>query len=377
MRLELRLGLALIAFLGPVCVAQSNDDGRANAPRRMTGLGGVHSQPGVKSAAPGRMSGLGGVRSQPGVKSEAPRSFSTPLRVNNRPASGPGLKNPGNGPSMTRPALSNPTLSNRPGQGQSTGGGSFELPHGFHRVPDGLNISGSFSDGPFTLVFHTGGLSGNHHHHHHKDCAIFPVFHGGCSLFPYWPIGSFYDGFGVAYGYNRGYDYVRPIIGEPAPPPAPAAEPEPLSPEQHAAAMLKFGDSKAAIVAYQSIVKSYPNDSESLRALGLSLIDNGQVGDGVAIIGMAYRADATLAANPIPRDVYGKATNLRNNLTRVSSYANREKSASAWLTLAVLMQAEGRTQPALTMVERAQAAGLEQQIAQELISALPAPSRTR
>ena len=107
-----------------------------------------------------------------------------------------------------------------------------------------------------------------------------------------------------------------------------------------------------------------------MRGLGLSLIDAGQVADGVAVIGMAYRSDSTLALSPVADDAYGKSTRFRSNLNRISAYANREKSASAWLALAALMQAEGRNERAAAMVQRAKEAGLEDQVAQEMTAAL-------
>ena len=107
-----------------------------------------------------------------------------------------------------------------------------------------------------------------------------------------------------------------------------------------------------------------------MRGLGLSFIDAGQVSDGVAMVGLAYRSDSALPTNAIAADVFGTANDLRSNLSKVSRYANRDNSASSWLTLAALMQAEGRNKQALTMLERAKAAGLAEDIAKEMAAAL-------
>ena len=56
-----------------------------------------------------------------------------------------------------------------------------------------------------------------------------------------------------------------------------------MTAQEHAASLLRYGDSKAAISAYQAILKQQPRDAESMRALGLALIDNGQAGDGLSV----------------------------------------------------------------------------------------------
>jgi len=366
-----------------------------------------------------------------GVKAQAPRGIATPIRVYQPPIHHPGHGNHGRGnsgagyPASGRPNMGNPDRGGlsrggpgmgNPGFGNSGQGGSgfgdrgsnnrgFGNPISSHQgqqrnpsgpqgnhvggagsfhapvVGDGLTIAGSYHDGPWSLVFRVGGVAGYNYNHHNKDCFVLPVYSGACGAYPYWPVGSYYDGYGVAFGYGSyysDYGYERPVIGEPAPPPAPPEAAAPMTAQEHAASLLRYGDARAAISAYQAILKQQPRDAESMRALGLALIDNGQTGDGIAVMGMAYRDDSTLAAYPVPREMFGKHSRLRGNLNRVSTYANREKSASAWLTLAALMQAEGRYGQALAMVDRAKAAGLEEQIVQEMTAALaPLDSQVR
>jgi len=239
-------------------------------------------------------------------------------------------------------------------------------------IGNGLTVSGVYRDGPFTLKFTTGGsgriLLPN------GGCII-PVYCGGyAALCPYGYIGSYFSNGSY---FSSGY-YAEPMYSSYSPPTTqtvsytPAAEPAPapVTAQDRAAAKLRFGDAKGAVAAYQAILKKEPHDAQSMRALGLSLIDAGRTGDGVAVIALAYRSDTTLAGTPVDPGAFGKSGELRSNLNRVSSYANREKSASAWLALAVLMQAEGRPRQAMAMIERAKTAGLEDQIVQEMTAAL-------
>ncbi len=317
----------------------------------------------MRASPPGRITSLGGVRSQPGVRSAAPRGSSTPPQFVPNPSS--------NG--FGRPLVSRPTLGPGPTIGE---------PHPQAPPPpvigNGFTFSGSYRDGPFTLVFSTGGLT---RIPLPNDGFIVPVYTGGyAAVLPYGGLGCY---FANSSGFSCGYrgvigpawmDQPNTVYETPASMAAagsdtPARPPTPL---ERAANLLRVGDSKAAVAAYQAYLKAQPMDAVAMRALGLSLIDSGQVGDGVAVIGMAYRQDSTLAAAPVPCDVFGRASRLRSNLERVSGYANREKSASSWLALAVIMQAEGRNPRALAMVNRAQAAGLEEQVVQELTAALTA-----
>lgn len=344
----------------------------------------------MRGTPPGRISNLGGVRSQPGVRSQSPRSFATPIDS--------GVSRP----TLSRPTLSKPTLQPGPGMGggsptplnpphNSHSGGHHghrqdnpgrrvesEPDHGRrfgHYVGDGFNFSGSLKDGPWTLVFSTGGLG----RHWPKDGCFFPVYTGGCAAVL--PCAGLVGCYANSNYFNWGYGgLVGPAWLEQsgsvyaanptnAMPPAADEPSRPLTALEHAEQMLKAGESKAAVAAYQAYLKTQPLDSAATRALGLSLIENGQVGDGVSVIGMAYRSDSTLAATPVDDEVFGSSSRLRTNVGRVSRYANREKSASAWLALAVLMQAEGRVDRARAMIARAKDAGLEVNVVDEMNAA--------
>lgn len=320
----------------------------------------------MRGTPPGKIQSLGGVRSQPGVKSKAPRGTGTPIQI--QPLS------PRSG--FSRPLMNRPPSSPAPAEAVGPGRVAWPGQYPVRTIGDGLTVSGSYSDGPFKLVFTIGGAG---RVNLPNGGFVVPVYTGGlATVLPYGGLGSY---FSCASCYAPEYRAVvgpawmdqsnrqegaAPSVGAEA-----AEEPaRPMTPVEHAAALLYSGDAKGAAAAYKVHLASNPLDAGALRGLGLSLIEAGQVGDGVAVIGMAYRSDSTLAASVVHPETFGRTAKLRSNLNRVSGYANREKSASAWLALAVLMQAEGRNERAAAMVQRAGAAGLEPQVVNEMNAAL-------
>jgi hypothetical protein len=177
------------------------------------------------------------------------------------------------------------------------------------------------------------------------------------------------------------YPYVHGTsltVGPPAPqpttlvPPATVAQPEPkpLTGRELGDAYLHWDEPERAVATYQAHLAANPNDVQALRMLGLALIDAGRMQEGIATLALAYERDTQLANSPILPDIFGPTDDLRRNLNRVSMYANRVNTASAWLALAVLMQAEGRNRPAAAMIDRALQAGLHPEVAAAMRNAV-------
>jgi hypothetical protein len=357
--------IAAVSFAGTAFGQSSNNN---NTPSNQ-------GQP-VRSQAPGRMSGLGGVRSQPGVRSAAPRPI--PMPTFGRPITNDQTV----GPAITLPSTQ-PRIITSPGFDGRRDSRFFGEPRHVivPVVGDGINISGSYKDGPFSLVFSTGGLG---RVIVPRDGFITPIYFGGYSgLLPY-GVGTYFgDGsyFSAGYCSSCQYSQVGPAPGgqESAvnpmqPQPSMSA---PRTPLERASDMLSTGDAKGAVNAFQAYLKQNPNDADAMRLLGLSLLDAGRMVDGIAMFGMAYRSDSTLPTRPFSVDVFsGGAAKTRQYLNRVSAHANRDGSATSWLTLASFMQAEGRDKQARAMIERARKAGLEPQIVQEMTSALSGVDQT-
>ena len=153
--------------------------------------------------------------------------------------------------------------------------------------------------------------------------------------------------------------------------PEPEAEPVVYATEaERGEALLRAGEARRAAIVLRDYLNSNPHDARAMRSMGLAMIATNQVRDGIAVVGLAYQNDPALAADAVELDTFGTAANLRKVLERVSVYANRANMPSAWLTLAALMQAENRNHLASRMVERARSAGLEQEVAAQMLAAL-------
>lgn len=227
----------------------------------------------------------------------------------------------------------------------------------------GLNIHGAFHDDNFRLRFHAGS-------------SLFPHLKHPTVIVPIWGAAGYWNYYDDDDDYYRNTliegVYTPPMVQQPQPAPQPMTETvRPSDDQQLGEIYLLAGDSQAAANSFRSFLDKNPGDAHAMRALGLALLDMAQVKEAVALIGMAYATNPGLADEPVPQATFGGSpANLRENLRRASIYANQSKSASAWLTVAVLMQAEGRGANARAMIQRARDAGLDPALATRLQSAL-------
>lgn len=207
----------------------------------------------------------------------------------------------------------------------------------------------------------------------------------------YWNCSPWYGWYAPRYSYRwwtysvparyRGevYGPVGELVDEPGVAVAPAAQqvlPEavPLSALEVARLEMSIGNPEVAIEAYRSHLSAYPSDWLAMRELGLAMIRTKQRGDGVAMLSYAYFQDPTLAWDAVPVELFERdSRKLRDSVVDVVGWGHRNPSASAWLAVAVLMQAEGRNGPALKMIERAEGYGLDPAISQEMRSVLVTP----
>lgn len=160
----------------------------------------------------------------------------------------------------------------------------------------------------------------------------------------------------------------RTAQAEPTPPPEP---PRPLTPLEIADAHLQTGRTADAMKGYEAYLDEHPEDAGALRSLGIAMVIDGQLKEGVATIAHAYRTDPALADRPMravsfPRGEGG----LHRLVSTTVRHAHEVKSASSWLAVGVLMQAQGRPGQAGKMIARAEAAGLEAAVADRLELAL-------
>lgn len=237
---------------------------------------------------------------------------------------------------------------------------------GYAVATDGLAVDGTYSGEKWKIGFHLGGGG-------ITDCL--PARRCGTVCTPT----SVWWGWGSPYWYSRslpaiGYTDVYvdprltapPMVQAPAPAPASGPEPEPTA-FQRGAMALYLGDEPRAVSEFRSHVKENPSDTQALRALALALIADNQLEDGAAVMRSAYRIDPALATQPIRFGEMGLGeTRLRGLLVKSVGFAHRVNSASAWLTVAAIMQAENREALALDMLARADKAGLDRDISDRL-----------
>ncbi len=179
-------------------------------------------------------------------------------------------------------------------------------------------------------------------------------------------------------GYSGSQWYWGPIDGQPsAAYQAPATdssagEPAPvqLSGVELGMALLRAGDLARAIAELRDHLDADPEDYHAMRVLGAALIENRETGDGFAMIRLAYGSDPALGGERLDGRLFASAKRLRDAVRIAVKAAHREPSSSAWLAVVVLMQAEGRDDVALKMLERAKDNYLSEEIARALEAGL-------
>ncbi len=93
--------------------------------------------------------------------------------------------------------------------------------------------------------------------------------------------------------------------------------------------------------------------------------------DNVGMLRQAYRTDPNLAAEPIVASDLGiDDAELRRLASGTVLYAHRADSGSAWLSVATLLQAQGKRQAAREMVAKAEKKGVEAEIVAPMKAAL-------
>lgn len=179
------------------------------------------------------------------------------------------------------------------------------------------------------------------------------------------PLWGAMDSFGTYYGWTRNNSSTPSSLtpNTAAPTAAPSAATAPakdLSDLDRGLWFLQRGLHNEAVSAFRAHIKSSDADARGWRWLGFTLLAQRRFDDGTAIIRRAYTLDHKLADEPLDFAISGMNANQARDLTnRAVIHAHASKSASAWLTVASLMQAQGRPDTARQMLERARTAGLD------------------
>lgn len=193
----------------------------------------------------------------------------------------------------------------------------------------------------------------------------------------YVPVGYGYGWYPSGYTYRDGRMYVNETadwgrLGAPATRrDEPAEQLPPPEPLDLARIGLMIGDLDAAEAQYRAHLTAHPDDSEALREYGLVMLEAERVDEGFAAMRKAYRDKPELADVPLDlRSLGFDGARVRRLMGRVSPVANEIETASGWLTLASLLQSQGKTRAANRMLDKAEAKGLDEPIVRSLRTAL-------
>jgi hypothetical protein len=153
----------------------------------------------------------------------------------------------------------------------------------------------------------------------------------------------------------------------------PSASGEPASDRDRGDRALASGEVKIAIDAYRRHLLTDTTDATATRSLGVAMLISGNAADACAVVRRAYSLDPSLASQPFNLSLLSPdGVSSTELVQRAVRDAQRNKSASAWLTAAVLAQSEGRETVALTMLDKARKEGLDSKIADRLAETIEA-----
>ena len=296
----------------------------------------------------------------------------------------PGYRTASPGPLST--GLSSSPMRTVASPGLRTGTGSFGTGHfsgsrtafDLHHSSDGLSVSVHVGSDP-GLLHRAGDRVPIDHRfrrtNRFRNVLGFPHLSNFPFYYPYygWLYPSYgYGGYNSYYGAIDGsyYETVPSTYSYPAPQAVPPEPAEPLTDDELAARKLGAGHASDAIDLYRVFLRDNPDDAHAMRGLALALLADSRFKEGVAMMAMAYRTDPPLADEAIDAQMFGSKKGLRGQVRRCVIHANRTGLASAWLTVAVLMQAEDRDDRALKVLQRARDAELETVVADNLLRSL-------
>lgn len=282
-------------------------------------------------------------------------------------------------PAQTQPAQSQPAqttnqTTNQPASGTRSNGGR-RAPGGGVRAPGGgVRGPGGSVRGPGTPGAGTRGTpstsgpgapGGPVDPGPGGNPGGGPGHGGGHYCFPYygWPWGGYW-GWGW---YTIPQRYAGTVDGPNTQLQGGEAEPEPLTPLETARYWMAAEDSSSAAAWYRGYLDENPDDARVMREYASALLEEGRTVDAVAMMGYAYSLMPGLANEAMDRAIWGdSAFRLRDSVTDAVRFGHRSSSGNAWLLVAVLMQAEGRDQVALKMIDRAVGEGLDVGIADRM-----------
>lgn len=238
-----------------------------------------------------------------------------------------------------------------------------------HFRTTGVTVRGRYEGDRFRLGFRIGSpLIHRHVYRHPVVCFKRPVYYG----WSYWRRPSYTIGGGWMDDPFVRYGETQQVYTPP-----PVAQQERLEPVRELTAIdyawhhLRAGEADAAVRAFREHLRAEPQDADAVRGMALALMESRKFEEAIALMAHAYEMDPSLAWRPIDPNVMPRGERgVRQHLSRMVQHAHRLDTASSWLMVTVLMQAEGRENVALRMLDRARDKGLRGTVGTEMWLAL-------
>lgn len=153
----------------------------------------------------------------------------------------------------------------------------------------------------------------------------------------------------------------KPVVIEKQVPVATLPAPGSYRDREAGDAYLRMGDFTNAVRVYGNYVASAggKQDGTAIRNYGLALIASGNEPEGFKNFATGYRIEPSMIDRPIAARDLGGATGYTKLLDSAVRSAEIQRTADAWLTVAVLQHANAQQTQALDALAKARDAGLE------------------
>ncbi len=146
--------------------------------------------------------------------------------------------------------------------------------------------------------------------------------------------------------------------------------PPPTPPDQIARSLCDHARFADALPHVRAHLAKHADDRAAQRWLALALLGAKRTEDAIAVVRGVYRTDPLIARTPLDLDACGLKGQAQDLFLASVAHANRTRASSAWLTAAVIAQAQGRGEQARTCLAKSRSAGLEADIHDPFAAAL-------
>ncbi|MBL8762644.1 MAG: hypothetical protein JNM07_00055 [Phycisphaerae bacterium] len=141
---------------------------------------------------------------------------------------------------------------------------------------------------------------------------------------------------------------------------------KPIPAREEAMIALKAGDWEHAADRFRYHLKTSPDDAAAQRLLAVSLVESRRIWEAASAALRAYEVDPALAAIPLdPTEFDRDRTWVSGRARDAQTFAARSKSAGGYVLALMLVQAEGNSKVAASLLARARAAGLSARAVEE------------